>query len=94
MDITLTCKQCAMEFIFSEAEQKFYSEKGFAMGPGRCQACRMSGAALQLPEKPKKEMYPAICAACGCQTELPFRPTGEKPVYCFACHLKRKKKEE
>lgn len=29
--------------------------------------------------------YPATCARCKQQTEVPFRPTGLKPVYCDAC---------
>lgn len=30
-------------------------------------------------------MYPAVCDQCGKQCEVPFRPTGDKPVYCNAC---------
>jgi len=28
----------------------------------------------------------APCARCGKEAELPFRPTGSKPVYCDACY--------
>lgn len=30
-------------------------------------------------------MHQAICDQCGKPCEVPFRPTGEKPVYCSAC---------
>jgi CxxC-x17-CxxC domain-containing protein len=30
-------------------------------------------------------MYPAVCDKCGQQCEVPFRPTGEKPVLCNNC---------
>ena len=30
-------------------------------------------------------MHQAICDQCGKSCEVPFRPTGEKPVYCNAC---------
>ncbi len=90
MERNLVCRQCAMEFSFEESEQLFYLEKGFKKEPRRCKVCRKSSAALASAERPKKEMYPAICAACGCHTELPFRPTGEKPVYCHACLIKKK----
>lgn len=30
-------------------------------------------------------MYPAVCANCKINTEVPFRPTGDKPVYCRDC---------
>ena len=39
-DITLTCKDCNSEFVFSEGEQAFYAEKGFTNQPVRCPECR------------------------------------------------------
>ena len=39
-DITLTCKDCNSEFVFSEGEQAFYAEKGFENDPVRCPECR------------------------------------------------------
>ena len=39
-DKTLRCKDCNMEFIFSEGEQAFYKEKGFENEPQRCPECR------------------------------------------------------
>jgi len=32
-----------------------------------------------------RPMYEATCAECGNRCEVPFRPTGEKPVYCSNC---------
>lgn len=39
-DKTLICKDCGAEFIFTEGEQNFYAEKGFANEPQRCAECR------------------------------------------------------
>ena len=39
-DITLTCKDCGSEFVFTAGEQAFYAEKGFDNEPQRCPACR------------------------------------------------------
>lgn len=39
-DKPLTCKDCGMEFIFTEGEQAFYKEKGFENEPQRCPDCR------------------------------------------------------
>ena len=39
-DITLKCKDCGGEFVFTEGEQAFYKEKGFENQPARCNACR------------------------------------------------------
>ena len=33
----------------------------------------------------RPEMYQATCADCGNRCEVPFRPTGDKPVYCSDC---------
>ncbi len=32
-----------------------------------------------------RPMFRATCASCGNTCEVPFRPTGEKPVYCSDC---------
>lgn len=39
-DITLKCKDCGAEFVFSAGEQAFYAEKGFTNQPVRCPECR------------------------------------------------------
>jgi CxxC-x17-CxxC domain-containing protein len=37
-----------------------------------------------------REMFPAICAECGKETSVPFRPSGDKPVYCSSCFQSRR----
>ncbi len=37
-----------------------------------------------------KEMFKAICAECNTECEVPFRPTGDRPIYCQDCFSKRK----
>ncbi len=32
-----------------------------------------------------KEMFSATCAQCGKPCEVPFRPSGDRPVYCREC---------
>jgi len=41
--------------------------------------------------RPPREMHKAICADCGKETEVPFKPSGERPVYCRECFRKHKK---
>ena len=38
----------------------------------------------------RQEMYNATCANCGRQCEVPFRPTGSKPVLCRDCFQKNR----
>ena len=33
----------------------------------------------------EKKMFEVICNKCGKECEVPFRPTGDKPVYCSQC---------
>jgi len=33
----------------------------------------------------EKRMFSATCDNCGNNCEVPFRPTGDKPVYCSEC---------
>ncbi len=35
--------------------------------------------------KEAKRMFSAICTDCGIRCEVPFRPTGNKPIYCSGC---------
>jgi len=39
-----------------------------------------------------RPMYRAICADCGRNCEVPFKPSGDRPVYCKGCFAARKNK--
>lgn len=39
-DKTIECRDCGVDFTFTEGEQSFYAEKGFTNDPVRCPACR------------------------------------------------------
>ncbi|MCD6299193.1 MAG: hypothetical protein J7L93_01125 [Thermoplasmata archaeon] len=41
-------------------------------------------------DRPPREMHKAICADCGKETEVPFKPTEGRPVYCRDCFNKRR----
>jgi len=32
-----------------------------------------------------REMHKAKCADCGAETEVPFKPDPDRPVYCREC---------
>ena len=38
----------------------------------------------------ERTLHKAICADCSKECEVPFRPTGDRPVYCRECFAKRK----
>lgn len=91
---TLNCASCGTEFAFSAAEQQFYAEKGF-QPPKRCRACRQAakadggsrpaGGGRPAGGRGDRPMYDATCASCGVSTQVPFQPSGAKPVYCRDC---------
>ncbi len=89
-DKTLTCRDCGRSFVFSASEQEFYAQKGFMNEPGRCSECRAAnkarrGGAEARGSSGPREMFPAVCAQCGKETQVPFQPHSDKPVYCSEC---------
>lgn len=86
-DKSLTCRECGSTFTFTAGEQEFHAQKGFTNMPGRCPDCRAarraSGGRRGLGGP--REMFAAVCASCGKDCQVPFQPTGEKPVYCSDC---------
>ncbi|MBP2634413.1 MAG: CxxC-x17-CxxC domain protein [Firmicutes bacterium] len=89
-DKELSCKECGVAFTFSASEQAFYAEKGFQNDPSRCPDCRaarkrQNGGGRMGTSRPQREMFDATCSACGVTTQVPFRPTAGKPVYCRDC---------
>lgn len=86
-DKTLACRECGAEFVFTAGEQEFYAAKGLLNEPARCPECRATRRARSsgLDMGGRREMHPAICAACGVETQVPFLPRGDRPVYCSTC---------
>ncbi|MHA1911596.1 MAG: CxxC-x17-CxxC domain-containing protein [Candidatus Kariarchaeaceae archaeon] len=37
-----------------------------------------------------REMHDAVCADCGEETQVPFVPDPDRPVYCKDCYRKRR----
>ncbi len=86
VDKTLTCRDCGTTFIFSAGEQEFYQSKGFQNEPARCPECRrIRRNRMSMLSSGPRQMFPVICAQCGVETEVPFQPRGDRPVYCRAC---------
>ncbi|MCG2718866.1 MAG: hypothetical protein L6408_08565 [Nanoarchaeota archaeon] len=41
-------------------------------------------------DRPPREMHKAMCADCGKECEVPFKPSGDRPVYCRECYQKHR----
>ncbi len=92
-DITLRCRDCGRDFVFTTGEQEFYASRGLMNQPSRCPECRASRKATQSDfgggsrggSRGERQMYTAICSSCGREARVPFQPRGDRPVYCSDC---------
>lgn len=92
-DKELTCKECGVQFAFTASEQAFYDEKGFQNEPSRCPSCRSARKAQRggnSNNRQAREMFNTVCSECGAETQVPFKPTEGKPVFCRECFQARK----
>ena len=90
-DKTLQCSDCGATFAFSVQEQEFFQSKGYTNEPKRCPSCRQARKSERYgggSYGSSRQMFPAVCAECGKDTEVPFEPRGDKPVYCSDCYRK------
>ena len=37
-----------------------------------------------------REMHDVTCSECGAETQVPFKPTEGRPVFCKDCYMKKK----
>lgn len=97
-DKSLQCADCGVTFTFTAEEQEFHQSKGFTNEPRRCQSCRQArkaqrnsfGSGGSGGSRYDRQMFPAVCAECGTDTQVPFEPREDRPVYCSSCYNKNK----
>ncbi|MFC1902059.1 CxxC-x17-CxxC domain-containing protein [Chloroflexota bacterium] len=95
---SLQCSDCGATFTFSVEEQEFFQSKGYTNEPKRCPTCRQArkteryggGGGYGGGGYRPRQMFPAVCAECGKDTEVPFEPREGRPVYCSDCYNKNR----
>ena len=99
-DKSLQCSDCGREFTFSVEDQEFFQSKGYTNEPKRCPECRQARKSERYGNsgnsygnggygyRSPRQMFPAVCADCGKETEVPFEPRQDRPVYCSDCYRK------
>jgi CxxC-x17-CxxC domain-containing protein len=99
-DKSIQCSDCGITFTFSAEEQEQFASRGYTNDPKRCPSCRQERKTRQNGNsgnsyrndsygyRPQRQMFPAVCAECGKDTEVPFEPRGDRPVYCSDCYRK------
>jgi len=95
-DRSLTCVECGQEFTFTADDQEFHARKGY-QDPRRCPNCRQArrgdrggGGFGGGGRGGARQMYDVTCDSCGKQTQVPFMPSQDRPVYCDECFAKQK----
>ncbi|MBT3397636.1 hypothetical protein HOA55_03395 [archaeon] len=92
-----TCSDCG-----AECEVPFKPTEG---KPVRCKDCfrknkpqrsfndrgnRGGGSRGRFGNDRPREMHKATCAECKKECEVPFKPSGEKPVFCRECFASKR----
>jgi len=99
-DLHIQCVDCGADFLFTVGEQAFYREKGLTNAPTRCKSCRSArktqstNAGAGVTAASGRALHLAVCSECGVETQVPFAPTGARPVYCRECFQKHKPPRE
>lgn len=90
----LQCAECGTIFEFSAEDQEYYAQKGYS-SPKRCPECREKRKAMKnsggrggFGGNRERREFPVVCAACGCETTVPFKPSSDRPVFCSDCYKK------
>jgi CxxC-x17-CxxC domain-containing protein len=89
-DKEIQCSDCGTTFTFSAEEQELFASRGYTNEPKRCEPCRQSRKSQRFGNRPQRQMFPATCAQCGKDTQVPFEPREGRPVYCSDCYNKVK----
>lgn len=96
-----------LKAIVAERGKRFpvFDEKGFTNEPSRCRECRAAhkagrggsrsggGTSNDQLDRRRRELYPTVCAQCGKETEMPFLPRDDRPVYCPECFKALRRRE-
>lgn len=98
-DRELTCVECNEAFTFSAEEQQHHANMGFQNEPKRCAPCRAErkrraeggGGGGRGPGAGSREFHEVTCSECGGSARVPFKPRGDRPVYCSTCFGKQRR---
>ena len=71
------CKEC---FRKNRPQRRMGGGSGMGGGGGRFN---------RFNDRPRT-MHKAVCSECKAECEVPFKPTGDKPVLCRDCYKKSK----
>ena len=93
---SIECFDCGAAFIFTVDEQLACQAICHFNAPKRCPSCRLARKACQMKNgnfrspqpgfQSERRLFHAVCSQCGRNTEVPFEPKPDRPVYCRECY--------
>ena len=69
---------------YGSSSHSNYGDSGYGRSSSSYGSASRSGSATGT-----RQMYQAVCADCGTNTEVPFEPRQGRPVYCRDCFERR-----
>jgi len=77
-------KKCQVPFR-PTGDKPIYCSDCFSEHGGGSDRSERRGGNRSFGDRGERQKFSAVCAKCGQKCEVPFRPTGGKPVYCSDC---------
>ena len=72
------------------AARKSQRDTGGSYGGGYGSSYGGGGGGYSSGGRGQREMFSATCSSCGKEAQVPFQPSGDKPVYCSDCFEQRR----
>jgi CxxC-x17-CxxC domain-containing protein len=79
-----------MDSLISQSSEKSFKGEHYSKPFGRFDHFRRHEKRDQGNSYSERRFTKAICADCHKECEVPFKPTGDRPVYCKDCFSRRK----
>ncbi|OGO16554.1 MAG: hypothetical protein A2Z02_06750 [Chloroflexi bacterium RBG_16_48_7] len=86
-DKSVMCVDCGFAFIFSAADQEYYSSRGYLIDPKRCTSCKEARQTQPKKHIPslKREVSTITCVRCGREASVPAHSHTASAIYCNDC---------
>lgn len=81
-------KPTADEVVEESKAEEVVAEEPKAEGPTDAPAGEVASAGT---DQYGRQLYSVTCASCGKQAQVPFKPSGDRPVYCRDCYMQQRK---
>lgn len=81
-----------LDKLISESAGRSFEKKDFSRPFNRFDRPQRHGYGRQGDNFKNRNLFKAVCAECNQECEIPFKPRGDRPVYCRDCFSKRKER--